>query len=423
MDLARFGWDNTVYYRERYSQAGFTRKDLLDPLAFNELPITTKRDLRDRKSEFVVPGNSDAFRLTSSTGGSTGEPLTLFHDQRAPVAAMWWRVYRWWGIHQSDNKAFIQRERRSNSERARERLEWWPTEQIYLDARTLSRESMDAFLVEWRRNKPRLLNGYVGAVHEFASYLLANGLRVPAPVAIGVTAAPITPPQRNLIESTLGAPVYDQYRSAEIPWIAAQCSERSALHVLSDIRVVELVAGTDAARGGENAAGPPGVSDGVTDGVTDGVEGEIVVTDLCNRVFPLIRYAIGDRSSIVPEPCPCGMTLTRIAPIAGRVSDVIRLPNGQSITGGLTGLFNDYPDAVRQFQIHQLADYSIVLRYALGPAPDAESKVAAAAATLSAIVHSSVPVTLERVDHIAHDRGKARVVLSDLTPSAGGAAS
>lgn len=400
MELARYAFDTTPFYRDRYREAGINRRDLYDPDVFEDLPVVQKSDLRERRDDFLAEGVPASRRLTSATGGSTGVPVSLFHDKLAPVAAMWWRVYRWWGIEPWEDMAFIHRERRTAATQRREALEWWPSRHLVLDSRGMSPSSMEQFHETWTEVAPRLLNGYIGGVHEFASFVFERGLSIHAPHAIGVTSAPVTPSQRAFIESVLGAPVYDQYRTAEVPWLAAQCADKSALHVLSDLRTIEI-------------------TDDDFKPVPAGVHGNVLVTDLCNRVFPLIRYEIGDLTHIVDEPCPCGRSLTRIAPISGRISDVLRLPNGMSVAGGLNALFNARPDAVRQFQIHQHADYGIALRYVPSDSPGAEEAVADAAERLAVIVEHAVPVVLEPVEFIAHDRGKARTVVCDVaTPVA-----
>jgi len=51
--------------------------------------------------------------------------------------------------------------------------------------------------------------------------------------------------------------------------------------------------------------------------------GEIVVTDLFNKAFPLIRYRLGDYGKWASEPCPCGRALPVIDNIYGRTYDAI----------------------------------------------------------------------------------------------------
>lgn len=395
MSLARYAWDSTEFYRAHYAAAGFSRSDLEEDDVFTSLPLVSKAHLREQRSGFIATGIDDTRRLPSSTGGSTGQPLSLFHDAKAPTASLWWRVFGWWGVEPFDNRAGIQRERRTRSTILREWAEWWPTKIMSLDARSMTDESMGEFAAQWNGVGPALLNGYVGGIHEFATYVRRHSLALTPPRAIGVTAAPITPSTRRFIEEVLGAPVFDSYRSAEVPWIAAECSAHDGLHILADDRIVEIV-------------------DSGGSLLDNGSEGDVVVTDLNNRVFPLVRYELGDRSALLDGACSCGRTLPRMAPIRGRVTDVIRLPTGQRVTGGLTGIFNDRPDAVAQFQVHQHADLSITLRCVPGSAADALAVIEAAGRALGALVATSVPVTVEIVETIAHDRGKMRVVRSDV---------
>ena len=48
-------------------------------------------------------------------------------------------------------------------------------------------------------------------------------------------------PVRRRIEAVLGAPVHDQYRCAEVPWMAGECGERNGLHTFADLRRVEIL--------------------------------------------------------------------------------------------------------------------------------------------------------------------------------------
>ena len=394
MSIARWAFANTEFYRRRYTESGITGADLEDPHHFDELPVITKAEVREHQAELVARGRSSRQRLPSSTGGSTGQPLRVFHDRQAPVAAMWWRAFRWWGVHPGDDRAIIQRERRSRATMLREQVEWWPTTVLSLDATRMTEDSMRSFAAAWQRTSPQLLSGYVGGIHEFAAFARDEGLRLEPPKAVAVTAAPMTASQRRVIEDSLGAPVFDSYRSAEVPWMAAECEAHSGLHVFSDVRVIELL-------------------DDYQRPVIPGEEGTVIVTDLCNRVFPLVRYDIGDRTSSIVGPCECGRGLDRIRAVQGRLTDVIRLPGGRRIPGGLTGLFNERPDAVDQFQIHQHHDLAITLRCVPGAARDAPDVIDRAAGALTRLAEGTVPVTVELVAAIPHEGGKVRVVRSD----------
>ena len=144
-----------------------------------------------------------------------------------------------------------------------------------------------------------------------------------------------------------------------------------------------------------------------------GETGDVVVTDFANRVFPIIRYKLGDRGSLMAGECSCGLALPRMAPPDGRVSDVLRLPDGSVMWQQLMTLFSKEPDAVRLFQIHQDADYSIELRVVLGDTPDAQEAVERAAGTLRQRTGGQVPVTVHAVDSLPYTRGKIKYMSSD----------
>jgi len=57
--------------------------------------------------------------------------------------------------------------------------------------------------------------------------------------------------------------------------------------------------------------------------VPDGQKGNVVVTMLKKEAFPLIRYRIGDISSITWEKCKCGRTHPRLDRISGRADDML----------------------------------------------------------------------------------------------------
>jgi len=81
----------------------------------------------------------------------------------------------------------------------------------------------------------------------------------------------------------------------------------------------------------------------------EGERGEIVVTTLTRRGMPLIRYRTGDFSRLLPDPCPCGTLLRRMAPVAARQGNRVILRGGKSFTLG------DLDEAV--FAVDRVVDY------------------------------------------------------------------
>lgn len=394
-DLVAFAMQQSPFYRRAYAGLDIDPERLADPGEWNRLPIIGRTTVKEHQREFATREAGRSTTRIALTGGSTGEPLQTMHDTRVRSLALSWRMYSWWGVAPYDDLARMGRWALDRRSMAKNAFAWWPSRQLYVDARLLTTESMTAFHRSLERVRPRLFEGYVGAMLEFAEFLERRRLSIPAPVAVATTAAPLTSGVRQQLEQAFGAPVYDEYRVSEFGWTAGECAERSGMHVFSDVRRVEVV-------------DPEGVP------LPAGSVGELVVTDLRNRVFPLIRYRIGDRGSLREQPCRCGRSLPLMDPPDGRTMDLVRLPNGDVLAHVLTGMFSADPDAVRRFQLHQHADFSITLRVVPGQVPDGLQRIERAADQLRARVAPDVRVRVELVAALPHAAGKLQYIISDV---------
>ena len=112
---------------------------------------------------------------------------------------------------------------------------------------------------------------------------------------------------RKEIQDKLGIVATDNYGLSEVmgPGVAGECLERSGLHLAEDHFVFEVI-------DPETLAPVP-----------DGTVGELVVTTLTKEAIPLVRYRTRDLTAILPEPCPCGRTLRRMARVKGRTDDML----------------------------------------------------------------------------------------------------
>lgn len=394
-ELVRFAMASTEYYRERYARAGFEPRDLADPQAFFSLPVLERADVKANLERIRSSEATPSSIEWTATGGSTGEPMRVMRDKRKNSRTLGWRLQRWWGVAPGENTARIWRDALPGFRRnLRQNLLWWPTRTVQMDANRIDERTTAEFLDGWERIRPALFTGYVGAVMELAQFVERSGRKIPPPKAVGVTSAPVTPGQKQYLGEVFGAPVYDHYQCQEVPMLAGECARSDGLHVFADSRRVEIL-------GADGRAVEPGET------------GDVVVTDFTNRVAPVIRYRVGDRARWKAGACPCGITFPLLEPVQGRISDALRFPSGLVIAGEpMCGLFHEWPEAVRQFQLRQEADHSLTLRCVRGSDPDADGIMRRVVERLTAKVRGEVPVRLEVVDVIPHDRGKQRFIFS-----------
>lgn len=390
---ARFAMEHSSFYRTYYGDHGFSSDDLRDPAAFSSLPPIDKHVVRENFDTISTDEANDRTSAVSKTGGSTGLPLHILRDERFPARALEWRLFRWWGVRPWDDRGIITRHMLTGPAKVRHDLQWLPSRRVQLDAFRITDEAVATFAKQWNAVKPAVLVGYGGGVLDMSRRLHRLGLSLVPPRAVALTAAPLTPGVRAEIEQALGAKCYDHYRAAEVPWLAGECELQDGLHVFADVRRVEILDDGDAP-------------------VVDGSEGSVVVSDLTNRVFPLLRYRLGDISSLRHDTCGCGRALPRLGVISGRASDAVRLPDGTTIAGALGHVFDDSPYAVKQFEIEQSADYSVVLRCISADRPETSAAIEVALGKLREATRGLVPVSLELVQDIPQVGGKMRFIRS-----------
>ena len=394
--LLAYAFEHVPYYRKRFQTEGLDPQDIRDPEDYEKVPLLTRTDLTGNFDDLLSDEATLRDVRISTTGGSSGTPAKVYHQKNVVRAAAGWRMLDWWRISPAANWASVYRDVCPTFKaKLIHFLEWYPTRQLLLNATSFTEKDMQIFLRQFQKRRPQLLHGYVGAIDVLSQYMLDHEITVPAPKAVWVTSAPITPVQQNRIEKAFGAPVYDQYGCCEMYWLAAECSARKGLHMFYDIRRFEFL--------GDNGRNVP-----------HGEYGDIVITDLENYYFPLIRYVNGDRGRRLAGTCSCGCNLPLMDKVKGRISESFTLPSGTRLNGEyLTTIFDSCPDAVRQFQVHQLADRSIEILVVPSGGPRQEQVFAEVVEDLRRKCAHEVPVELREVAEIPLRKGKLKYVISD----------
>ncbi|SHG17380.1 phenylacetate-CoA ligase [Arenibacter palladensis] len=336
---------HSTFYREKYAGLPLVEDGMQTHEDFLALPPLTRDELRSNFRSIKADNVAFSNYRKARTSGTTSAPVFLLHDKRHPETPIRWRILNWWGIEPCENQAFIYRYKKPFINSLKNKALWWPTKRVFLAMANPSAKQLNKFVHDFNHIKPALVQGYVDVVFEFAMYLLDNDIKIHPPKMVWVTSAPLFEEQREIMKKAFGAPVCDQYGNTEILLIAAECPVQNGLHMMQDTVHIEFV-------------------DDNNQPVQPNTTGKILLTDLTNYAFPLIRYEIGDEGKYKDHMCSCGSSLPLMDNVRGRQSMNIRTPSGLRIRGEhIMAMFEGYMKAFKEIQLRQEANFSVCIEY------------------------------------------------------------
>lgn len=323
------------YYRQLYSNFGH------GPVNLSDLPVTSKSELMSRFDEWVTDRRitlddveafvadptlsgvrflDDYFVCRSS--GTSGHPGLFVADRNAIAATYACYVL---GALKLVPRARLGRLIAKRSRQARvvgTGGHFAGAGMLALEHRGSKREKHREQVVSVEQSladrvaqlnslDPAILQGYPSAIRELARERRAGRLHI-QPALVGTGGETVSIEERKQLAEAFEAPVIDGYASSECLLLAITC-RHEWLHYRSDWIVLEPV-------DGEYAPVKPGEPSAT-----------VLLTDLSNRVQPIIRYDLGDSVLQRPDPCECGSPLPAIR-VTGRRDDVLRFEsNGGTV--------------------------------------------------------------------------------------------
>ncbi|MCI0568760.1 MAG: hypothetical protein L0Z52_11355 [Acidobacteria bacterium] len=399
--LVQHAATSVPYYRSLFQRLRLDPRDIRQIKDLQQLPPLTKEILGENLEALTTPG-TEGVRLRHQTGGSTGEPTILYVDNRTRKSwsrAACLRAWEWAGWRSGEKMcnlwgSYLDRPTRPP---ITERLYHLSQRTSWLDAFALSEEALPSMVDRLRRLRPVALRGYASALYVMGRYVLENSIQDVRPRLILTTTEKLYDRQRSTIEKAFGCPVFDYYGNRETNLIASECPEHKGYHVALENALIEVV------------------RDGVQ--VPAGESGDLLITDLCNFITPLLRYEVGDQVRVTGQDCPCGRGLPVIDEILGRSHDIIVTAEGGYIHGELfTHAFWDCA-WVKKFQIVQesIGHLGVLL---VGEPKGHEDDLETALAYLRRYVGAKMTIDVNFVSDIPQTRaGKFRFVVSKIHDS------
>jgi len=156
----------------------------------------------------------------------------------------------------------------------------------------------------------RVLTGVVSYGIRIMEVLEEEGAQALEGLQVGIFGAEtFSESMKKKLTDGLGIEVFDIYGMTEtggVGTLGMDCQAHDGTHVWEDHYIIEVL---------DPQTHAP---------VADGDEGELTITSLTRQALPVIRFRTGDLTRVQSrQRCACGRTHIRLAPITGRVDDML----------------------------------------------------------------------------------------------------
>ncbi len=401
-EIVTFARTHSPYYREHYQRL----PDRVEEPAL--LPVTDKKRLMARFDEWctdrdVTLAKARAFAenldligerfldryILATTSGTTGTPGIFIMDERSSAVtnAMMLRMLGAWlgfgdvckiilrGGRLAMNAALTSH---SATSVAAARMRKSPSRRKRL--RTFSVQTdLREMVEELNRFQPAVLAPYASVAKLLGAEREAGRLNI-APSLIVCAAEGLAPDDYGRIARAFNTKVGNSYAATECPFLSYSC-EHGWLHVNTDWVVLEPV---DA----DYQPVPPGEQSHT-----------VLISNLANRVQPVLRYDLGDSIVVRLDPCPCGNPLPAIR-VQGRAAEVLTFSTktGQRIDIPPLALEVDHVPGVERFQIVQHKPEGLRVRLQVATGAESERVWQAVRSELAHLLAA------KHLDHVSVER-------------------
>ena len=305
--MVQRAYDRVKLFRERMDKRSLTPADLKSIHDIVKLPFTVKNDLRETYPFGLFASPMEEIVRFHASSGTTGKPIVVAYTQEDvdDWARAMLRSFAACGVHKGD---IIQNAYGyglfTGGLGAHYGAEALGATVIPISGGNTDRQIM--LLKDFGSTVICCTPSYFLHIIERATEMGVNMKELPLRAGV-FGAEPWTENMRRRIEAESGIKAYDIYGLSEIvgPGVAMECQCQSGPHIFEDMFYPEII---------DPKTEKP---------LPDGEEGELVLTTLCKRAMPMIRYRTRDITSLAADKCPCGRTLRRICRIGRRSDDML----------------------------------------------------------------------------------------------------
>lgn len=308
-NLIKHCYQNVPYYNKLLNRIDILPDDIKNLEDFTQIPFLTKQIVRKNLNELKANNYPENKFSCITTGGSTGEPLSLFVNKDVWFVedlAFQKVVLKRFNVKLKGRFLYL-RESITNSHN---KNKYWKyvifRKGLILSSYHMSISNLYKYVEKINRFRPRYIIAYPSSLSLLCSFIFKNKFKINTKIDfIIVGGEKLYNWQRYIIKRVFKCKIIQFYGNAERTAFAANCEFSDNYHFYPEYSYVEFInlKGKKANKNGEKC--------------------EIVGTSFCNDIFPLIRYRTGDFGAYDKENCGCGRKNLILKNIDGRMQEYV----------------------------------------------------------------------------------------------------
>jgi len=398
---------NSTFYHEQFKKINFDINNFKSYDDLRKIPIIDKKTLKINYDNIITKGSSKQDYVVSNTSGSTGEPFPFLIDKkrephRTFAAFMLNKEHVGLNPFKKQNELMVKIHPVNEIKDLQKKIlrgiahsikYYFTSETFGLRSVDINEKNIESIYAIIKKYKIYVIYGYSSNVFTLAKLLKNRNKEINLKSVI-LIAEGILNQQKKLISEIFNCPVYMDYGSSECMRMGFECKKCDGYHMdLYNYYFEYLDDNGKLCKPGENA--------------------NIVVTNLNNYIFPLIRYKIGDQCIVSPKNCLCDLNYPIVSSITGRTSDIIKTPSNIEIPLlNLRSVLQDYYDFIFQYQIVVYQKKNIILIKIIPTKQVSLDLKEQIKKRISELLHHSMTVEIEIVKNIEFDKnGKTKTII------------
>jgi len=345
-ELLEYIYTSSVFYSDNFKSVNLKPQNINSYEDFLRLPIVNKKILKKNYDRIISKGSRKEDYTKSYTAGSTGEPFSFLLDNKREnpsTSASFLLNKESIGINpfKKTNELMIKAEpinEIKNLYQPNKRVlvhglkYYFISETFGIKSLDIKKENINVIKSIIENNNIEVIYGYSSNIFYLAKLFKMHNIDVNIKYAIPI-AEGLIKQQKNFITDTFNCRLYMDYGASECMRMGFECNQHDGYHMDIYNYFFEYLDDNDEpCKTGENS--------------------NIIVTNLNNYIFPLVRYHIGDQCILSNEKCSCGINYPLVSQITGRESDIIKTPLNDEISlSNFTAFLEYLEEYIIQYQL------------------------------------------------------------------------